>query len=166
MKKNGYEEFIKIDTNNLYINKNIISSLLSNANKFFKSFEAFTKDVNKKLDNFEDFAKDANKKLDYLIVAKSQNDINTNNKLTFISNSKEPEDSKSKSNSKKSENVSASESNTFLNEENEKESLNSKMPVDSIRKRNENSYPSINSQFFLYKNNINELIDNNDDSNK
>ena len=70
MKKNGYEEFIKIDTNNLYINKNFISSLLSNANKFFKSFEAFTKDVNKKLDNFEDFSKDANKKLDYLIGAK------------------------------------------------------------------------------------------------
>ena len=36
MKKNGYEEFIKIDTNNLYINKNTISSFLSNANQFFK----------------------------------------------------------------------------------------------------------------------------------
>ena len=173
MKKNGYEEFIKIDTNNLYINKNIISSLLSNANKFFKSFEDFAKDankkldyVNKKLDYFEDFAKDANKKLDYLIGAKSQNDINTNNRPAFILNSKEkqPEDSKSKSNSKKSENVSASESTPF-NEENGKESVTSKMPLDSIRKRNEKkkniieknnqnnaniSSTSINSQFFLY----------------
>ena len=66
MKKNGYEKFIKIDTNNLYINKNIISSFFSNANKFFKSFEDFAKDVNKKLDYLKDFAKDANKKLDYL----------------------------------------------------------------------------------------------------
>ena len=55
-----------------------------------------------------------------------QNDINTNNRPPFISNSKEPQDSKSKSNSKKSENLSSSESNTFFCEEKEKEPLNSK----------------------------------------
>ena len=87
MKKNGYKEFIKIDTNNLYINKNTISSFLSNANQFFKSFQDFSKNVNNKLDYFEVFAKDANKKLedankklDYLMGAKSQNDINSKKK--------------------------------------------------------------------------------------
>ena len=80
MKKNGYKEFIKIDTNNLYINKNTISSFLSNASQFFKSFEDFAKDVNKKLDYLKNFAKDANKKLDYLMGAKSQNDINSKKK--------------------------------------------------------------------------------------
>ena len=48
MKKNDNREFIKIDMNNLYIDKNIISSLFYNANKFFKSFEDFAKDTNKK----------------------------------------------------------------------------------------------------------------------
>ena len=81
-----------------------------------------------------------NKKLDYLISAKSQNDINTNNKPAFILNSKEkqPEDSKRKTNSKKSENVNTSESSTSFYEENKKESLTSKMPADSTRKKNEN----------------------------
>ena len=131
MKKNDNREFIKIDMNNLYIDKNIISSLFYNANIFFKSFEDFAKDVNKKLG-------DVNKKLDFLIGAKSQNDINTNNRPAFILYSKEkhPEDNKSKSNSKKSENVSSSESNTPLYEKKEKESLTSKIPVDSIKKRN------------------------------
>ena len=190
MKKNGYEEFIKIDTNNLYINKNVISSFISNANKFFKSFENFAKDANKKLDSFEGFAKDTNSrlnsfegfakdvnnKLDYLIGTKSQNNINISNRPSFILNSKkkQPEDSKSKSNSKKSENVSASESSIPFYEENKKESLTSKMTTDSIKndkkkniieKNKQNnaniSSTSINSQFFLYKNNINELIDNN-----
>ena len=167
MKNNDNREFIKIDMNNLYIDKNIISSLFYNANIFFKSFE--------------DFAGDVNEKLDYLIGAISQNDINTNNRPTFILNSKEkhPEDTKSKSNSKNTENVSSSESNTSY-EKKEKESLTSKIPVDSIKKRNKKKKniigknnqndanipsTSINSQFFLYKNNINELIDNND-SNK
>ena len=113
MEKNDYEEFIKIDTNNLYINKNIISSLLFKANKFFKSFEDFTKEMSGEF-------KIVNKKLDYLISAKSQNDINTNNKPAFILNSKEkqPEDSKRKTNSKKSENVNTSESSTSFYEEN------------------------------------------------
>ena len=133
MEKNDYEEFIKIDTNNLYINKNIISSLLFKANKFFKSFEDFTKEMSGEF-------KIVNKKLDYLIGAKPQNDIDTNNKPAFILNSKEkqPEDSKSKSNSKRSENISASESSAPFYEENEKESLTSKMPADSTRKKNEN----------------------------
>ena len=133
MEKNDYEEFIKIDTNNLYINKNIISSLLFKANKFFKSFEDFTKEMSGEF-------KIVNKKLDYLISAKSQNDINTNNKPAFILNSKEkqPEDSKRKTNSKKSENVNTSESSTSFYEENKKESLTSKMPADSTRKKNEN----------------------------
>ena len=133
MENNDYEEFIKIDTNNLYINKNIISSLLFKANKFFKSFEDFTKEMSGEF-------KIVNKKLDYLISAKSQNDINTNNKPAFILNSKEkqPEDSKRKTNSKKSENVNTSESSTTFYEENKKESLTSKMPADSTRKKNEN----------------------------
>ena len=133
MEKNDYEEFIKIDTNNLYINKNIISSLLFKANKFFKSFEDFTKEMSGEF-------KIVNKKLDYLISAKSQNDINTNKKPAFILNSKEkqPEDSKRKTNSKKSENVNTSESSTSFYEENKKESLTSKMPADSTRKKNEN----------------------------
>ena len=90
MKKNGYKEFIKIDTNNLYINKNTISSFLSNANQFFKSFQDFSKNVNNKLDYFEVFAKDANKKLE-----------DANKKLDYLirAKEKEPEDSKSKSNS-------------------------------------------------------------------
>ena len=89
MKNNDYEEFIKIDTNNLYIDKSIISSLLFKANNFFDMFSKFFK-------SFEDFTKEmsgefkiVNKKLDYLIAAKSQNDINMNNRHTFISNSKE-----------------------------------------------------------------------------
>ena len=183
MKKNDYEEFIKIDTNNLYIDKSIISSLLFKANNFFDMFSKFFK-------SFEDFTKEmsgefkiVNEKLDYLIAAKSQNDIDTNNKPAFVLNSKEkqPEDSKSKSNSKRSENISASESSAPFYEENEKESLTSKMPADSIRKKNEKkkniiekhnqnndniSSTSLNSQFFLYKSNINELIDNNDINNK
>ena len=171
MKKKGYKEFIKIDTNNLYINKNTISSFLSNANQFFKSFQDFSKNVNNKLDYFEVFAKDANKKLE-----------DANKKLDYLirAKEKEPEDSKSKSNSKKSENISPNESNTPFDEENEKESHNSKEPADSTRKINEKkkkkieknnqnnanvSSISINSQFFLYKKNINELIDN-DDINK
>ena len=183
MKNNDYEEFIKIDTNNLYIDKNIISSLLFKVNNFFDMFSKFFK-------SFEDFTKEmsgefkiVNEKLDYLITAKSQNDIDTNNKPAFVLNSKEkqPEDSKSKSNSKRSENISASESSAPFYEENEKESLTSKMPADSIRKKNEKkkniiekhnqnndniSSTSLNSQFFLYKSNINELIDNNDINNK
>ena len=139
MKKNDYEEFIKIDTNNLYIDKSIISSLLFKANNFFDMFSKFFK-------SFEDFTKEmsgefkvVNKKLDYLIGAKPQNDIDTNNKPAFILNSKEKqlEDRKSESNSKKSENVSTSESSTSFNEENEKESLTLKMQTDSIRKKNE-----------------------------
>ena len=137
MKKNDFDEFIKIDTNNLYIDKSIISSLLFKANNFFDMFSKFFK-------SFEDFTKEmsgefkvVNKKLDYLIGAKPQNDIDTNNKPAFILNSKEKqlEDRKSESNSKKSENVSTSESSTSFNEENEKESLTLKMPTDSIRKK-------------------------------
>ena len=139
MKKNDFGEFIKIDTNNLYIDKSIISSLLFKANNFFDMFSKFFK-------SFEDFTKEmsgefkvVNKKLDYLIGVKPQNDSDTNNKPAFILNSKakQPEDSKSKSNSKKSENVSASESSTSFYEENEKESLTLKMQTDSIRKKNE-----------------------------
>ena len=137
MKKNDFDEFIKIDTNNLYIDKSIISSLLFKANNFFDMFSKFFK-------SFEDFTKEmsgefkiVNEKLDYLIAAKSQNDIDTNNKPAFILNSKEKqlEDRKSESNSKKSENVSTSESSTSFNEENEKESLTLKMQTDSIRKK-------------------------------
>ena len=103
MKKNGYKEFIKIDTNNLYINKNTISSFLSNANQFFKSFQDFSKNVNNKLDYFEVFAKDANKKLDYFeVFAKDANKKleDANKKLDYLirAKEKEPEDSKSKSN--------------------------------------------------------------------
>ena len=43
MKKNDNSEFIKIDMNNLYIDKNIICSLVYNANTFFKSFDDFAK---------------------------------------------------------------------------------------------------------------------------
>ena len=137
MKKNDFEEFIKIDTNNLYIDKSIISSLLFKANNFFDMFSKFFK-------SFEDFTKEmsgefkvVNKKLDYLIGAKPQNDIDTNNKPAFILNSKEKqlEARKSESNSKKSENVSTSESSTSFNEENEKESLMIQSEKKMKRKR-------------------------------
>ena len=95
MKKNNNEAFIKIDTNNLYIDKEIMSSFLFNANNFFKSFEIFRKDMSSEF-------KIVNEKLDYLIGAKSQNDIDIKNRPAFFLNSKEkhPEDNKSKQNSK------------------------------------------------------------------
>ena len=90
MEKNNYEEFIKIDANNLYIDKKIISSLFFNANKFFQSFEDFRKDMSREF-------KIVNEKLDYLIGNKSQNDSDTTNRLAFCLNQKEkqPEDRKS-----------------------------------------------------------------------
>ena len=78
--------------------------------------------------------------------------------------------------SKKSEDVSPSESSGPFYEENKKGLLDSRRPADSIknnnekekniiRKNNQNNEnilsTSINSQFFIYKNNIIELIDNN-----
>ena len=67
MEKNNNKEFIKIDTDNININKKTISSLISKANKFFASFENFAQNVNQ---NFNV----VNKKLDYLI--ESNNIVN------------------------------------------------------------------------------------------
>ena len=108
MEKNNNEEFIKIDNNNLYIDKKTISSLIFKANNFF--------------DSFENFAKIVNKKLDYLIESKSQKDNGINIRPTFFFKSKEkqPKDRKSQHNSKKSENINTSESSTPFYEENEK----------------------------------------------
>ena len=50
MEKNNNEEFIKIYTNNIYIDKKAISSFISKANNFFDSFENFAKNINQKLD--------------------------------------------------------------------------------------------------------------------
>ena len=60
MEKNNIEEYIKIDTNNIYIDKKTISSFISKANNFFDSFENYVKSQSKK-DEI------VNKKLDYII---------------------------------------------------------------------------------------------------
>ena len=49
MEKNNIEEYIKIDTNNIYIDKKTISSFISKANNFFDSFENFATIVNFKI---------------------------------------------------------------------------------------------------------------------
>ena len=163
MEKNNNEEYIKIDTNNIYIDKKTISSFISKANNFF--------------DSFEKFAIIVNSKLDYLIESQSRKDNGINNRPTFFLHPKEkqPEDRKSRYDSKKSEDVTPSESSGPFYEENKKGLLDSKKPADSIRnsnekekniirknnQNNENSLSvSINSQFFIYKNNLIELIDN------
>ena len=163
MEKNNIEEYIKIDTNNIYIDKKTISSFISKANNFF--------------DSFENFATIVNSKLDYLIECQSRKDNGANNRPTFFLHPKEkqPEDRKSRYDSKKSEDVTPSESSGPFYEENKKGLLDSKKPADSIRnsnekekniirknnQNNENSLSvSINSQFFIYKNNLIELIDN------
>ena len=43
MENNNNEEFIKIETDNITIDKKTISSLISKANKFFDSFKNFRK---------------------------------------------------------------------------------------------------------------------------
>ena len=98
MEKNNNEEYIKIDTNNIYIDKKTISSFISKANNFF--------------DSFENFAQNVNQKLDYLVESQSRKDNGTNNRPKFVLNSKEkqPEDTKCLHNSKQSENVSTSAS--------------------------------------------------------
>ena len=125
MKKNNNEEFIKINSNDFYIDKNNISTLISKAIKFF--------------DSFENFAKTVNAKLDFLIECQLKKDNGTNNIPAFLSNLKEkqPEDNKSQHNSKKSENVSANGSGEPYYEENKRKRINSKIPADSIRNRNE-----------------------------
>ena len=164
MEKNNNEEYIKIDTNNIYIDKKTLSSFISKANNFF--------------DSFENFATIVNSKLDYLIECQSRKDNGANNRPTFFLQPKEkqPEDRKGQRNSKKSEDVSPSESSRPFYEENKKGLFDSKRPADSIRNNNEKEKniirknnqnnenilsTSINSQFFIYKNNIIELIDNN-----
>ena len=164
MEKNNNEEFIKIDIYNTYIDKKTISSFISKANNFF--------------DSFENFATIVNSKLDYLIESQSRKDNGINNRPTFFLHPKEkqPEDRKSRYDSKKSEDVTPSESSGPFYEENKKELLDSKKPADSIRNSNEKEKNIIrknnqnnenilsifiNSQFFIYKNNIIEFIDNN-----
>ena len=179
MEKNNNEEFINIDFNDQYIDKKTISSLIFKANKFFDSFENFAQIINKKLDYLIECQHQIiNKKLDYLIECQHQKDNGGNNRPAFLLDSKEkqPEDSKSQHNSKQPENVSSSRSSTPFYEENEKELFISKGPADSTKNRNKKKKnitrknnqgnknflsSSINSQFFLYKNNINELIDDN-----
>ena len=70
MEKNNNEEYIKIDTNNIYIDKKTISSFISKANNFF--------------DSFEKFAIIVNSKLDYLIESQSRKDNGINNRPTFF----------------------------------------------------------------------------------
>ena len=164
MEKNINEEFIKIDIYNIYKDKKTISSFISKANNFF--------------DSFENFATIVNSKLDYLIESQSRKDNGINNRPTFFLHPKEkqPEDRKSRHDSKKSEDVTPSESRGPFYEENKKGLLDSKKPADSIRNSNEKEKNiirknnqnnenilsiSINSQFFIYKNNIIEFIDNN-----
>ena len=171
MEKNNNEEFIKIYTNNIYIDKKVISSFISKANNFFDSFENFAKNINQKLDI-------NSKKLDYIIGFLPRKDNDTNNQPTFFLHPKEkqPEDRKSQHNSKKSEDVSPSESSGPFYEENKKGLHDSKRPTDSIRNSNEKEKnitrknnqnndnilsTSINTQFFIYKNNLIELICNN-----
>ena len=164
MEKNNNEEFIKIDIYNIYIDKKTISSFISKANNFF--------------DSFENFATIVNSKLDYLIECQSRKDNGANNQPTFFLQPKEkqPEDRKGQHNSKKSEDVSPGEISGPFYEENKKGLLDSRRPADSIknnnekekniiRKNNQNNEnilsTSINSQFFIYKNNIIEFIDKN-----
>ena len=164
MEKNNNEEFIKIDIYNIYIDKKTISSFISKANNFF--------------DSFENFATIVNSKLDYLIECQCRKDNDTNNQPTFflLQKEKQPEDRKSRHDSKKSEDVTPSESRGPFYEENKKGLLDSRRPADSIknnnekekniiRKNNQNNEnilsTSINSQFFIYKNNIIEFIDKN-----
>ena len=171
MEKNNNEEFIKIDIYNIYIDKKTISSFISKANNFFDSFENYVKSQSKK-DEI------VNKKLDYIISSLPRKDNDTNNRPTFFLHPKEkqPEDRKSRYDSKKSEDVTPSESSGPFYEENKKGLLDSKKPADSIRNNNEKEKNiirknnqnnenilsiSINSQFFIYKNNIIEFIDNN-----
>ena len=125
MEKNNNEEFIKIDIYNIYIDKKTISSFISKANNFF--------------DSFENFATIVNSKLDYLIECQSRKDNDTNNRPTFFLRPKEkqPEDRKSRHDSKKSEDVSPSESSGPFYEENKKGLLDSRRPADSIKNNNE-----------------------------
>ena len=180
MENNNNEEFIKIETDNITIDKKTISSLISKANKFFDSFENFAQKVNQnfnvinhKLDYLIESNNIINKKLDYLIESQSRKDNGINNQPKLLLNPKEkqPEDTKSQHISKKSENVSASASIELFNEENDEGLVYSEGPADSIsneniknivRKNNQNILSTyINSQFLKYKNNINESIDNN-----
>ena len=118
------------------------------------------------------------KLLDYIISSLPRKDNDTNNRPTFFlyPKEKQPEDRKSRYDSKKSEDVTPSESSGPFYEENKKGLLDSKKPADSIRNNNEKEKNiirknnqnnenilsiSINSQFFIYKNNIIEFIDNN-----
>ena len=96
MEKNNNEEYIKIDTNNIYIDKKTLSSFISKANNFFDSFENFVKSQSLKDDII-------NKKLDYIIRCLPRKDNDTNNRRTFFLYSKEKqlEDKKSQHNSKK-----------------------------------------------------------------
>ena len=106
MEKNNNEEFISIDSNDQYIDKRTISSLISKANKFFDSFENFAQIINKKLDYLIECQHQIiNKKLDYLIECQHQKDNGGNNRPAFLLDSKEkqPEDRKSQHNSKQPE---------------------------------------------------------------
>ena len=128
MEKNNNEEYIKIDTNNIYIDKKTLSSFISKANNFFDSFENFVKSQSLKDDII-------NKKLDYIIRCLPRKDNDTNNQPTFflLQKEKQPEDRKSRHDSKKSEDVSANRSNKPFYEENKKGLLDLKRPADSIR---------------------------------
>ena len=68
MEKNNIEEYIKIDTNNIYIDKKTISSFISKANNFFDSFENFAQKVNQNFNVINQNFNVVNQKLDYFFI--------------------------------------------------------------------------------------------------
>ena len=163
------KEFIKIDNSSLYLDKKTVFTFFAKANSFFDSFSIFANKITEEFQNTrkefqytrEEF-KNINAKLDFLIQGNLKNGKDKKEQTVYFlggKNNKDkfPEDNRSHHNSKQSENVT---SESLKNEEEEEG------PADSIKNEeektinNENSKKvstSINSQFFIYKKNLNDL---------
>ena len=155
------KEFIKIDNSSLYLYKKTVFTFFAKANNFFDSFSIFANKITDEFQYTRKEFKNINAKLDFLIQGNLKNGKDKKEQTAYFlggKNNKDkfPEDNRSHLNSKQSENVT---SESLKNEEEEG-------PADSIKNgeektiNNENSNKvsaSINSQFFIYKKNLNDL---------
>ena len=156
------KEFIKIDNSSLYLDKKTVFTFFAKANSFFDSFSIFANKITEEFQYTREEFKNINAKLDFLIQGNLKNGKDKKEQTVYFLGAKNnkdkfPEDNRSHHNSKHSENVT---SESLKNEEEEEG------PADSIKNEeektinNENSKKvstSINSQFFIYKKNLNDL---------